>query len=248
MYSNLLEYYDELFPVEKSRLDFIESTTAYCQKERNVQHTAKVLDLGCATGTTTIQLMRRGMDVVGIDNNAQMIQSASRRNPEPKTNSRFFLMDMINIDAYLPKNTFDLVLCLGNTIVHLETSEKIEQLIKSIYAALKPGGIFIFQLINYEKVLSEYIESLPPIQTTRSSFIRNYTNISEENITFEASIVSSKGQVVFEESLSLYPLKLKELLTMLNASGFHNEMTYSDFDRSPLSASSLSIVGTAEKA
>jgi 2-polyprenyl-3-methyl-5-hydroxy-6-metoxy-1,4-benzoquinol methylase len=246
LYSNLLEYYDELFPVEKTRLDFIESTAAYYQKEKNIDM-PKILDLGCATGTTAIQLMRRGMDVVGIDNNAQMIQSASRRNPEPKTHSRFFLMDIADVTNYLPKNSFDIVLCLGNTIAHLDNIEKIEHLIKAVQFVLKPGGTFIFQLINYDMILSEKIKSLPIIETSRSSFIRNYSFTNEKTITFEASVLSSKGQAVFSESVSLYPLQSKELLNMLSASGFHNETFYGDFDKSPLETSSLAIVGTAVK-
>ncbi len=248
MYSNLLEYYDELFPVEKTRLDFIESTIAYYQKERNIKDMPKILDLGCATGTTTIQLMRRGMDVVGIDNNAQMIQSATRRNPEPKTNARFFLMDIADMGKYFPKNSFDAVLCLGNTMVHLDSSEKIEQLLNAVQGVLKPGGTFIFQLINYEMILSEHVTNLPAIETTRSSFFRKYTNISEQNITFETSVTSSKGQTVFSDSVSLFPLKSKELLHMLGTSGFHNEMLYSDFNKSPFDPSGLAIVGTAVKA
>jgi 2-polyprenyl-3-methyl-5-hydroxy-6-metoxy-1,4-benzoquinol methylase len=247
LYSNLLEYYDELFPVETTRLDFIESTAAYYQKERNIDM-PKILDLGCATGTTAIQLMRRGMDIVGIDNNAQMIQSASRRNPEPKTHARFFLMDMSEMGKYFPKTSFDVVLCLGNTLAHLDSIEKIETLIKTVNSILNPGGVFIFQLINYDMILSEQLDSLPTIETTRSSFIRNYTINNDKTITFDASVVSSKGQTVFEESISLYPIKSKELLTILNESGFNNEMFYNDFDKSPLESSSLSIVGTAVKA
>jgi 2-polyprenyl-3-methyl-5-hydroxy-6-metoxy-1,4-benzoquinol methylase len=233
--------------VEKTRLDFIDSTAAYYQKEQNMQDTPKVLDLGCATGSTAIQLMRRGMDVVGIDSNSQMIQSASRRNPEPKVNARFFVMDMTAIGKYLPKNSFDIALCLGNTMVHLNSIQKIEEFIKSVHSVLKPGGIFIFQLINYDMILSENLEFLPTIETTRSSFIRKYTINSDQNINFEASLLSSKGQPVFEESVPLYPLKSKDLLNLLSTSGFSNEMFYSDFDKSPLEASSLSIVGTAVK-
>ncbi len=247
MYSNLLEYYDELFPVEKTRLDFIESTIAYYQKERNIDM-PKILDLGCATGTTAIQLMRRGMDVVGIDNNAQMIQSASRRNPEPKTHARFLVMDIADSGKYLPKNSFDMVLCLGNTMVHLDSLEKIENLIKSIHSILKLGGIFIFQLINYDMILAEQLAFLPTIETCRSSFVRTYTNISEKSITFDASVVSSKGQTVFEESVSLFPLQSKQLLHALDDAGFHSETLYADFNKSPLEASSLALVGTAIKA
>jgi SAM-dependent methyltransferase len=177
-----------------------------------------------------------------------MIQSAARRNPEPKTHCRFFLMDIADIGKYLPKNSFDMVVCLGNSMVHLDSIEKIETLIKAVHSILKTGGIFVFQLINYDMILSERLESLPTIETTRSSFVRKYSFTNDNKINFEASVVSSKGQTVFEESVSLYPLKSKELLNALNTSGFNNEILYSDFEKSPLEASSLAIVGTAVKA
>ena len=71
-YDDLLEYYDELFPVEKKRIDFIESLSGL--------KSLRVLDMGCATGATALYLARRGMDLVGIDCNETMIQSANRRN------------------------------------------------------------------------------------------------------------------------------------------------------------------------
>ena len=248
MYSSLLEYYDELFPVEKSRLDFIESIAAEYKKEKGLTNPVKILDLGCATGMTSIQLMRRGMDLVGIDNNDQMIQSASRRNPEPKTNARFFLMDMTKIDTYFPKNSFDIVLCLGNTLVHLDGLEQIEQQIKSIHSVLKSGGVFIFQIINYDMVLKEHMVSLPVIETTRSSFVRKYSSTEDGYIQFDASVLSANGQTVFSSSVDLFPLSSKDLSGALNSSGFKNETYYSDFEKNPLTNSSLAIVGTSVKA
>jgi SAM-dependent methyltransferase len=157
-------------------------------------------------------------------------------------------MDITEIGKYFPKCGFDIILCLGNTLAHLDSIEKIETLIKNVHSLLKPDGVFIFQLINYDMILSQHLDSLPTIKTTRSSFVRDYTINSDTNITFHASVVSSKEQTVFEESISLYPLKSKDLLSMLNTSGFNNEMFYSDFDKSPLSPSSLSLVGSAVKA
>lgn len=247
LYSNLLEYYDELFPVEQNRLDFIESIAVKRLKASGSGGPARILDLGCATGTTDIQLMRRGMDITGIDNNDLMIQSANRRNPEPKTNARFFLMDMTGMDAYFPKSSFDIVLCLGNTLAHLKNAAEIEQQIKSVQSVLKPGGVFIFQLINYDWVLAERIIALPVIETIRSRLIRKYTHTTDKHILFDISVLSSNGQTVFNDSVSLYPVTSRELLKALHSSGFDDETLYSNFDKDPVERFSLSIVGTAVK-
>ncbi|MDR2078417.1 MAG: methyltransferase domain-containing protein, partial [Treponema sp.] len=91
-YDDLLEYYDELFPVEKKRIDFIESLAAL-KSGGSESRPLRVLDIGCATGSTALHLARRGMDLVGIDCNETMIQSANRRTHDPKSNARFFCMD-----------------------------------------------------------------------------------------------------------------------------------------------------------
>lgn len=247
LYSSLLEYYDELFPVEKNRLDFVEAAAVKYQKANGAGGTVKILDIGCATGTTALQLMRRGMDVTGIDNNDAMIQSANRRNPEPKTNARFFLMDMAGITEYFAPGAFDMILCLGNTLAHLDNLREIEAFIRSAGTLLRKGGIFIFQIINYDRVLSENIRELPPVETARSSFIRKYSRTKDGHILFEGTVLSSSGQPAFVETATLYPLTLKELTRILDSGGFTDEYFCSDFDGAPLEKSSLAVVGTAAR-
>lgn len=245
MYDNLLEYYDELFPVEQSKIAYIEETLSAIASNAGGNALPRILDVGCATGTFDIQLMRKHMDVTGIDNNATMIQSACRRNPEPRTNARFFRMDMREAAGALASNAYSAVLCLGNTLVHLDSRNEIDRFLKEMYGLLVPGGALILQLVNYERVLAEGIERLPSIESTRCRFERQYLRREDGRISFEVTLFSSTEQVVFRDRNTLFPLKAQDLEDGLKAAGFSRVEFRDSFDSGDYTGTDLGLVCTA---
>jgi SAM-dependent methyltransferase len=68
---------------------------------------ASVLDAGCGTGRVAIELARRGIDVVGVDADASMVDAARARAPE----RTWVLGNMAEVDL---GRTFDVVAMAGN--------------------------------------------------------------------------------------------------------------------------------------
>jgi 2-polyprenyl-3-methyl-5-hydroxy-6-metoxy-1,4-benzoquinol methylase len=199
--------------------------------DRNYRTT--VLDVGCATGAFALALMRRGMDVTGVDLNAAMVQSACRRNPEPRTNARFFLMNMLEIGNTFAHGRFDMVLCLGNTLVHLDGPDQIRSFLRQARDLLRPGGAFVFQTVNYAKVLAEDLKRLPAIETSRARFEREYRQRDDGRISFEATIFSSSGQPVFKDRTALYPATPNELTALIGETGLKRLELFEDFSEIP---------------
>jgi SAM-dependent methyltransferase len=246
LYDNLLEYYDELFPVDQERVTFLEELSrrirpANADKAYRIQ----VLDVGCATGTFSLALMKRGMDVTGLDSNAAMIQSACRRNPEPRTNARFFQMDMREAGTAFAHGRFDMILCLGNTLVHLDGPDAILDFLKQAQKLLRPGGAFVFQTVNYEKVARENLTRLPTIESPRCRFEREYRRRDDGRISFEATIYGSNGQPVFRDRAALYPATPLEIADLLKKSGLKSVDLFEDFTGDTLRGNSLGVVGVA---
>jgi SAM-dependent methyltransferase len=242
LYDNLLEYYDELFPVDDKKIDFISRELYRYWTNKGLP---KVLDVGCATGSIDFALIKRNFLVTGIDNNVSMIQSACRRNPEPKTKARFFCMDMLEAAKILAPASFNGVLCLGNTLVHLPGSEEIARFLRGARRLMESDGVLIVQVVNYDKILADGITQLPSIQTLRCTFARTYSLLPDGHIKFNGTVYSSNNVAVFRDEVELYPLRSKELRSLLDEEGYRDIEFFNDFDGQPFDGSSFGLVVVA---
>lgn len=121
---------------------------------------ARVLDCACGIGADAIALARSGYNVIASDGSASMVAEARRR-------SRRFGVE-INITQSrwqdLSKRisgAFELILCLGNAIVHAETKSNMLSALEGIKKVLSPGGVLVVDSRNWELVY----ESKPRIIT-----------------------------------------------------------------------------------
>lgn len=99
-----------------------------------------VLDAGCGTGRVAIELARRGVEVVGVDQSAEMLSVARERAPE----IRWVLADMAEADL---ARHFDVVVMAGN--VPLFTAPGAQAaLVAGCARHLRPKGVLVagFQL------------------------------------------------------------------------------------------------------
>jgi 2-polyprenyl-3-methyl-5-hydroxy-6-metoxy-1,4-benzoquinol methylase len=92
-----------------------------------------VLDAGCGIGRVAVELARRGYDVVGVDNDASMLDVARRHDLS------WVQADLATLDL---GRTFDVVLCAGNVIVYLAPGTEA-QVMGRLAAHLAPGGLLV---------------------------------------------------------------------------------------------------------
>lgn len=98
-----------------------------------------VLDLGCGYGWHCAFASEQGAEkILGIDLSERMIAEAKKRNNKPNIAYR-----VCGIDEYeYPENTWDVV--ISNLALHY--IENLEQIFQKVNTALKPGGIFLFNI------------------------------------------------------------------------------------------------------
>ena len=71
-----------------------------------------VLDAGCGTGRVGRELARRGLDVVGVDIDAEMLDTARRKAPDVD----WRLADLATVDL---AKVFDVIVMAGNVMIFL---------------------------------------------------------------------------------------------------------------------------------
>lgn len=113
--------------------------------------TGLVVDLGCGSGRWAEALGDAGYDVLGVDLSPHMIRLARKRAPLARFESGSLL------SAKLP--ACDAVTAIGE-IVNYQFDPKhsraaLTRLFRRIHTALRPGGVFIFDVAGPDRVPAE---------------------------------------------------------------------------------------------
>ena len=213
-YKELSSVYDIVFPRVEETVEFL------C---KDLKENATVLDLACGTGTYSFALAERGHKVTALDLDKDMIDLAIEK--KGKLDVEFYVADMTKIKDEFKDKKYDLIFCIGNSLVHLENREAIKELIKDMSSMLNEGGTIIVQIINYDRILSNDITTLPIISREEQGikFLRNYRYSEEEQVIyFETELLISKDnkEEKYINSIKLVPILSAELLEMVEESKF----------------------------
>ncbi len=105
----------------------------------------RILDLGCGPGLYTQQIARKGHEVTGVDFSKNSIHYAKEQAKVNNLDIEYINKNYLELD--LPENEYDLVMMIYTDLGVLLPDERI-QLLSKIEKALKPGGTFIFDVLN----------------------------------------------------------------------------------------------------
>jgi len=83
----------------------------YFRIKRLMQPPARILDVGCGFGYSDIYFQERGYEVIGIDNDANIVEEARKNAQYFRSNVKFEQTDAFELSKYY--NKFDLVYSVG---------------------------------------------------------------------------------------------------------------------------------------
>lgn len=143
------EWYKKVWSLDIKNQSWTEDTvnqTDFIIKTLKLEKGARILDLACGYGRHSLELARRGFEVVGADITPAYVEDANKTAAAEKLNARFILSDIRDVSF---ENEFDAVLNLADGAVgYLENDAENEKIFDVIAKALKPGGKSLIDIMS----------------------------------------------------------------------------------------------------
>jgi SAM-dependent methyltransferase len=212
-----------------------------------------ILELGCGTGRVLLHLRQQGFRAYGLDLDQEMLSFLRSTLPGPRASGiPAFQAEMTSFNL---SGDLTLVILPCNTLSTL-TSEQRRQLYRRVFEQLSPSGVFSASLPNPALLadLSEegepeeeeffYLPGGDPVQVS-SAWRRDEALF---HLRWLYDCLSPDGMVERIEVETIHTLAREEDYRLeIEKAGFLVEAFYGDFDRSPLTPDSPSLIFTARK-
>ena len=250
VFADYAPWYDLLYQDKDyaSEVDFVER-----RLRDHGASSGKLLDLGCGTGLHAIEFARRGWDVAGIDLSAEMIARAQTRAAQIGLAIPFRQGDACEAGT---ERDFDAVVSLFHVASYQRDRERLEALFRTAHAALKPGGLFLFDYWYGGAVLAQGVETRvklierKPLRLTRiaqsdhdeanATVLVNYTLFCEDTDRSTIRRIDETHRMRY-----WFPF---EIDTALRASGLQPEGTYAWLSDGPPDSKTWAAYSVARKA
>ncbi len=201
-------------------IDFILST--------NPGERLNILDLGCGPGLYAEKLAEKGHLVTGVDFSANSINHARKSAANNNLDINYRQQNYLELED---ENRYDLVILIFTDFGVLMPEER-QNLLANVRRALKPGGRFLFDVLNENFVVQQagsrsweaaekgFWREMPYLALTESFYYE------EEGVTLTQHLVIDKSEEAEIYRFWIHTLSHAELEGLLTLHGFRNIVCY----------------------
>lgn len=207
----------------------IKSTVEWVLSKTSKQQ-MNILDLGCGPGLYTEIFARKGHKVTGVDFSENSINYAKQEAEKNGLDISYLHQNYLELDV--PDSSFDLVTLIYTDLGVLNPDER-NILLENIKKALKPDGIFIFDVLN-DKDLDKKV-SPKNWEVADGGFWRAnpYLAISESILYENEKVVLSQHVIAEDDRVEVYRFwthffSHKDISGMLSPYGFSSMSFHED--------------------
>jgi len=179
------------------------------------------LDAGTGTGFLALVLAKLGITVTAVDISSAMIDQLGV-NARRLGVTVHALVGAFRDIPDLVRVPQDAVFSLGNTLAHSPSRQDLLVTLESFHRVLRPGGMLIVQLLNYDRILQtrEKVQNVREVDGTR--YTRWYEYEGERirfHITREPVGSKTAGET---RTVVLRPVMHDELAAVLEEAALHD--------------------------
>jgi 2-polyprenyl-3-methyl-5-hydroxy-6-metoxy-1,4-benzoquinol methylase len=195
-YENLLaKYYSWISGGARAKTD--EYQKFFVDHDIHPLRSGLAFDLGAGYGFQSIALARLGFEVVAIDLSSTLL--AELKAAAAQFQIEAVCDDLLNFTDY-DRGNIELVVCMGDTLTHLESLQKVQALFDKVYSALETNGRLILSFRNLTVELTE-LDRFIPVQSNAQTIFTCFLEYEEDTVKVHDIIYEKKdGQWVLQKS------------------------------------------------
>lgn len=191
-----------------------------------------LLDLACGTGTLSIEMSKKGFEVIGVDSSADMLSVAMNNAYEAERNILFLCQPMQQLDLY---GTINAAICTLDSINHLTDPDDIQATFDKVSLFTEPGGVFVFDVntvFKHREILADntFVYDMDDVYCVWQNSLDSATDTVQIDLDIFEQVddgIYERMQESFCERAYALPL-LKE---MLGKAGFETVAVYDELSR-----------------
>lgn len=183
----------------------------------------QILDLGCGPGLYLEKLALLGHKCTGVDFSENSISYAKTQAKIKGLDIQYLCQDYLDLDF---ENLFDLIILIYTDFGVLLPNERVT-LLDRIYRALKPGGLFIFDVLNERNAEEKFREE----QTWTQEFSGFWSaspylelvkgfHYPEHKVFLKQHTLIDEKDVIRTYRFWMHYFTDEEMIVLLNSKGF----------------------------
>lgn len=228
--SSVADFYDDVSEFYGKMIDFEKNLELRVNAYKNIfEKVGPAADLGCGIGLDSIALAMNRHDVTAFDISPKMIDETNKNADKynVKINARNFSLDSIPT-AY--NGNFQNVVCVGNTIAHLNASQ-FANAVKKFHRLLKPGGKIFLHILNYD-LIKKQNKRINNAAVRDGMVIIRFYDFFNDHLNFNIlSFGLDKPKDFRLVTTKHFTHSKKEITSLLQSAGFGKIKVYGDFGK-----------------
>ena len=243
-YAVFAQYYDDL----TQNVEYVKWADYLLELLKRLGHQPGLtVDLACGTGTLTLELFRRGVDIYGVDASVEMLSEAKVKCAEAGADILFLRQKLQALDLYGTVNT---ALCTLDSLNHLHSREEVQKAFDKVSLFMDPGGWFLFDMntpYKHEKVLGDniFVYDIDDVYCVW----QNHYSSRDHRVDIQLDFFQRENEMYFRSSESFFELdySTEEIMEMLKKSGFGQFSFFEALTFDPPSSETQRIIYAAQK-
>jgi SAM-dependent methyltransferase len=237
-YETLAADYDWMFDDDELANGRAIRLPATARLLQRVGHAGVVLDAACGTGVDAAVLARRGFTVWAADGSEAMAEGAAARFRREELAIPVLRSEWADLHAATGER-FDVVLCVGNSLVHAADRDAMVRALSGLRRMTRPGGHVVVDSRNWENLHAErqivqVAERVVTRERRRCVVLYAWEMpelLSEEHIAHLVFVFEDGDRIeAHDHEIAFRPFTLSELRERLELAGLREIDT--DFDAS----------------